>query len=184
MKEAGALAHAVRVRRAWVCGDGGHVCGGLGLDAVQAVAYAHPEDVHAVEEAHLGDGAGIDAWPRQRGGDGAEVDSAPFLRSRRKRPAGGDTSVGLWGRARAVWWLPVPRELRRVLASVLLWRAARPLLVDPAAGVSASRQGRVRVYAVECSSKLAAVRSAAAQRALATPADQPSRCGCTRGGID
>src|SRR5215217_2233007 len=95
-----------------------------------------------------------------------------------------EATRALVGRARAVWWLPVPRELRRVLASVLLWRAARPLLVDPAAGVSASRQGRVRVYAVECSSELAAVRSAAAQRALATPADQPSRCGCTRGGID
>src|SRR3954454_16655051 len=96
MKEAGALAHAVRVRGARAGRDGGHIGGGLGLDAIQAVAYAHPEDVHAVEEAHLSNGAGIDAWRRQRGGDGAEVDAAPFLRSRSKRPAGDETSIGGW----------------------------------------------------------------------------------------
>ena len=97
VKEPGAVAHATRVRRAWVGGDGGHVGGGLGLDAVQAVVHGHPEDVHAIGEAHFGNSAGISAWRRQRGGDGAEVDGAPFLRSRRKRPAGDGTSIGGWG---------------------------------------------------------------------------------------
>ena len=81
---------------------------------------------------------------------------APIASVRRVRPA--EASAGLRG----------------VFASSLLWRS-RPLRVYTGAR---RRLGGAVFF------RAAAARSAAAQRARATPVDQRSRCGWTRGGID